>query len=139
MSTLITLIILAVAVGLLIRRLVHMIRQNGGEAPDAAVSAECGGGCLSCSVGCTTPIDTSLTGKRRPMILYYEDEELDRFRGRAADLYTEMETQEFRHVLRTLQDADVPGWVTSIHRRGIHFPAGVADEVTHRLSVVMNQ
>lgn len=139
MSTLITLLILAVAVGLLIRRLVHMIRQNGGEAPDAAVSAECGGGCLSCSVGCTTPIDTSLTGKRRPMILYYEDEELDRFRGRAADLYTEMETQEFRHVLRTLQDADVPGWVTSIHRRGIHFPAGVADEVTHRLSVVMNQ
>ena len=139
MSTLITLIILAVAVGLLIRRLVHMIRQNGGEAPDAAVSAECGGGCLSCSIGCTTPIDTSLTGKRHPMILYYEDEELDRFRGRAADLYTEMETQEFRHVLRTLQDADVPGWVTSIHRRGIHFPAGVADEVTHRLSVVMNQ
>ena len=139
MSTLITLLILAVAVGLLIRRLVHMIRQNGGEAPDAAVSAECGGGCLSCSVGCTTPIDTSLTGKRRPMILYYEDEELDRFRGRAADLYTEMETQEFRHVLRTLQDADVPGWVTSIHRRGIHFPAGVADEVTHRLSMVMNQ
>lgn len=139
MSTIITLLILAVAVGLLIRRLVHMIRQNGGEAPDAAVSAECGGGCLSCSVGCTTPIDTSLTGKRRPMILYYEDEELDRFRGRAADLYTEMETQEFRHVLRTLQDADVPGWVTSIHRRGIHFPAGIADEVTHRLSVVMNQ
>ena len=42
-------------------------------------------------------------------------------------------------ILRTLQDADVPGWVTSIHRRGIHFPAGVADEVTHRLSVVMNQ
>lgn len=137
MSTLITLLILAVAVGLLIRRLVRMIRQNGGEAPDAAVSAECGGGCLFCSVGCTTPIN--LTDKRRPMILYYEDEELDRFRGRAADLYTEMETQEFRHVLRTLQDADVPGWVTSIHRRGIHFPAGVADEVTHRLSVVMNQ
>ena len=137
MSTLITLLILAVAVGLLIRRLVRMIRQNGGEAPDAAVSAECGGGCLSCSVGCTTPI--GLTDKRRPMILYYEDEELDRFRGRAADLYTEMETQEFRHVLRTLEDADVAGWVTSIHRRGIHFPAGVADEVTHRLSVVMNQ
>ena len=90
MSTLITLLILAVAVGLLIRRLVRMIRQNGGEAPDAAVSTECGGGCLSCSVGCTTPID--LTDKRRPMILYYEDEELDRFRGRAADLYTEMET-----------------------------------------------
>lgn len=137
MSTLITLLILAVAVGLLIRRLVRMIRQNGGEAPDAAVSAECGGGCLSCSVGYTTPIN--LTDKRRPMILYYEDEELDRFRGRAADLYTEMETQEFRHVLLTLQDADVPGWVTSIHRRGIHFPAGVADEVTHRLSMVMNQ
>ena len=137
MSTLITLLILAVAVGLLIRQLVRMIRQNGGEAPDAAVSAECGGGCLSRSVGCATPID--LTDKRRPMILYYEDEELDRFRGRAADLYTEMETQEFRHVLRTLEDADVAGWVTSIHRRGIHFPAGVADEVTHRLSVVMNQ
>ena len=137
MSTLITLLILAVAVGFLIWRLVRMIRQNGGEAPDAAVSAECGGGCLSCSVGCTTPIDN--TDKRRPMILYYEDEELDRFRGRAAHLYTEMETQEFRHVLRTLEDADVAGWVTSIHRRGIHFPAGVADEVTHRLSMVLNQ
>lgn len=137
MSTIITLLILAVAVGLLIWQLARLIRQNGGEAPDAASSAECGVGCLSCSVGCTSPID--ITDKRRPMILYYEDEELDRFRGRAADLYTEMETQEFRHVLRTLEDADVPGWVTSIHRRGIHFPAGVADEVTHRLSVVMNQ
>ena len=137
MSTIITLLILAVAVGLLIWQLARLIRQNGGEAPDAASSAECGGGCLSCSVGCTSPID--ITDKRRPMVLYYEDEELDRFRGRAADLYTEMETQEFRHVLRTLEDADVPGWVTSIHRRGIHFPAGVADEVTKRLSVVMNQ
>ncbi|OFR40458.1 FeoB-associated Cys-rich membrane protein [Porphyromonas sp. HMSC065F10] len=139
MSTIITLLILAVAVGFLIRQLIRMIRRNGGQAPDAAVAADCGGGCLACATGCTTPIDPKLQGKRRPMILYYEDEELDRFRGRAAGLYTEMETQEFRDVLETLEDADVAGWVTSIHRRGIHFPEGVADEVTRRLSLVLNQ
>lgn len=135
MSTIITLIVLALAAAYLVWRLVRMIRRNGGEAPDAASAADCARGCATCATGCATPI-TTIPQKRRPLILYYEDEELDRFRGRPANLYTEMETQEFREVLDTLDDADVSGWITSIHRRGIHFPEGVAEEVTHRLSRV---
>lgn len=72
------------------------------------------------------------------MILYYEDEELDRFRGRAATEYSDREAGEFREVLETLSNADLSGWVTSIHRRGLHFPVQVAEEVTRRLSAVLN-
>lgn len=136
MSTIITLVVLVAAVAFLIWRLSRILRRNDGKAPDAAMDATCGeASCLTCSTGCV-PIE--MPKARRPMILYYEDEELDRFRGRPANLYTEMETREFRDVLETLDDADVTGWITSIHRRGIHFPEGVADEVSERLSRVVN-
>lgn len=135
MSAILTLLLLALAVVFLVLRLVRMIRRNGGEAPDAASSAACGTSCVACAAGCAAPLAPSLD-RHRPTVLYYEDEELDRFRGRAANRYTEREAEEFREVLRTLDDADVSGWITSIHRRGIHFPAGVEAEVTARLSRV---
>lgn len=133
MSALITIIVLALAVVYLTWRLVRMIRQNGGEAPDAATAGGCSSCCSTCGGGCSRPLSGRVR-RHRPPILYYEDEELDRFRGRPAGLYTEMETAEFREVLETLDDADVSGWITSIHRRGIHFPEGIAEEVTRRLS-----
>ena len=56
---------------------------------------------------------------------YYEDEELDRFRGKKPDDYTEDETKEWREVLGTLRPEEVLGWVGSIHRRGLHIPTGL--------------
>ena len=62
-------------------------------------------------------------------ILYYDDEELDRFIGRPADSYSPKETEEFRDVLMTLRPEDVPGWARSITQRRLELPSDVRDEL----------
>ena len=60
---------------------------------------------------------------------YYNDEELDRFRGRASDDYSEAETEELREVLYTMKEVEVAGWVRSLQLRAVELPDGVKDEV----------
>ena len=62
-------------------------------------------------------------------IIYYDDEELDRFSGRTPESYTPQETEEFRDVLLTLLPEDVPGWAKSISLRHIELPSEVKDEL----------
>lgn len=62
-------------------------------------------------------------------IIYYDDEELDRFAGRTSDSYTHEETEEFRDVLLTLLPSDVAGWAKSITLRRIQLPEDVRDEL----------
>jgi len=62
-----------------------------------------------------------------PDIEYYEDEELDRFRGRTA--YTEEEVEEFREVLYTMRTDEVPGWLRSLELRRVNLPDELKDEV----------
>lgn len=60
---------------------------------------------------------------------YYEDEELDRFRGRTSSDYTEEETEEFRNILYTMQDEEVAGWVRSLQLRNVSLPDALKDEI----------
>lgn len=62
-------------------------------------------------------------------IVYYDDEELDRFRGRQPESYSPQETEEFRDILLTLLPEDVPGWAKSITLRRIELPPEVRDEL----------
>ena len=62
-------------------------------------------------------------------IEYYDDEELDRYRGRAADEYTQEEIEEFRDVLMTLLPQDVAGWSRSIQVREINLPTEIREEL----------
>lgn len=62
-------------------------------------------------------------------IEYYNDEELDRFRGCPSDAYQEEEEEEFREVLYTMQEVEVAGWVRSLQLRGIELPDNLKDEV----------
>jgi hypothetical protein len=62
-------------------------------------------------------------------IIYYDDEELDRFIGREADSYTPDEEEEFRNVLMTLRPEDVAGWARSITQRRLNLPNDVRDEL----------
>ncbi len=71
----------------------------------------------------------SLLSSVSDKIEYYDDEELDRFRGRTPDSYTPEETEEFRNVLLTLLPHDIAGWGRSIQLRGIELPADVRDEL----------
>lgn len=62
-------------------------------------------------------------------VTYYDDEELDDYRGRGADDYSEGELEQWRDVLYTLQPADRLGWERSIKRRGIVMPSTIRDEL----------
>lgn len=59
---------------------------------------------------------------------YYEDEELDSYRGIGSDEYDEEAVNEFRDVLYTLQDVEVAGWLRSLQLREIHLPDALKDE-----------
>ena len=65
----------------------------------------------------------------RKDVVYYDDEELDRFAGRRADNYDREETDEFEEILTTLRSEDVAGWVRSLQLRGIELPEALRDEV----------
>ncbi len=62
-------------------------------------------------------------------MVYFDDEELDRFIGRKADEYTPEEIEEFRDVLLTLLPEDVAGWSRSIQVRGITLPSEIREEL----------
>lgn len=62
-------------------------------------------------------------------IEYYDDEELDRYRGLSSDQYTNEQIEEFRDVFYTMQETDVAGWVRSLQWRGVELPDELKDEV----------
>lgn len=62
-------------------------------------------------------------------IEYYDDEELDRFKGRGPEDYTDDEIEEFRDVLLTLLPTDIAGWGRSIQLRGIQLPSPIKEEL----------
>lgn len=61
-------------------------------------------------------------------IEYYEDEELDRFKGTAPDSYNEAAVDEFREVLYTMRPTEVEGWLHSLQLRGVELPDPLKDE-----------
>lgn len=67
-------------------------------------------------------------------IEYYNDEELDVFKGRAADDYTDEEVEQFSEVLYTMKPEEVAGWNRSLILRGINLPNQIKDEVIGFLS-----
>ena len=95
------------------------------SAAESSPAADDGGICCGMHTVCEKTNLSPLTGE----IVYYDDEELDRFRGRKADSYTPEEVEEFRDVLLTLLPEDVAGWSRSIQVREINLPTEVRDEL----------
>lgn len=71
----------------------------------------------------------SLLAAISKQIEYYDDEELDRFRGKESNSYSEKEVDEFRDVLYTMKDDEVAGWVRSLQLRSVEIPDDLKDEV----------
>lgn len=95
--------------------------ESGMDESAGEEEEECCGAHLVCEKTSLSPV----TGE----IVYFDDEELDRFRGRDADDYSPEEVEEFRDVLLTLLPQDVAGWSRSIQVRGIILPTEVRDEL----------
>lgn len=61
--------------------------------------------------------------------LYFEDEELDRFKGKRQEDYTEAEIEEFRYILYTMKREEIDTWVHCLQTRGIEIPQEIKDEI----------
>lgn len=87
----------------------------------AAAEGECCGRHAVCEKTSLSPLS--------PEIVYYDDEELDRFRGREPESYDAEEVEEFRDILMTLLPQDVAGWSRSLQVREIQLPVDVREEL----------
>ncbi|MDD5839843.1 MAG: hypothetical protein PUC94_07360 [Bacteroidales bacterium] len=67
--------------------------------------------------------------------LYYDDEELDEFRGRDADSYTEAEVDLFREVLLTLRRDELLAWEAALRERHLALPSQLRDELILLLEI----
>lgn len=70
----------------------------------------------------------SLLAAVSKQIEYYNDEELDRFRGVEPEDYDDEAVEEFREVLYTLREIEVAGWLRSLQLREINLPDALKDE-----------
>lgn len=87
----------------------------------ATISSECCGAHEVCE-------RDSLLAAVSKRIEYYDDEELDAYRGTPAEAYSDTAVDEFREVLYTLREDEVAGWVRSLQLRGIFLPEDIRDE-----------
>ena len=112
-----------VGVGAVLWALDRRHRSSDPEPePQPADAEECCGMHITCE-------RDSLLANVSDSIDYFDDEELDRFRGRSADDYSDAEVEEFRDVLLTLQPDDIAAWGRSIQLRGIELPTAVREEL----------
>ena len=66
---------------------------------------------------------------------YFDDEDLDRFKGRSSHNYTDQEVEEFRYVLYTMQQDEVREWMECLQARDIEIP----DELKEECFSMMNE
>lgn len=62
-------------------------------------------------------------------IEYYDDEELDAFKGRDSSDYSDDELEQWRDVLYTLKHDELLAWERSIKKRGIQLPDVIKEEL----------
>ncbi len=91
------------------------------EKKEETADGECCGMHIVCEKETLSPFTTEAE--------YFDDEELDEYRGTAADAYTPEQAEQFRDILMTMRPEEVSAWVRSLTIRSIELPTAVRDEV----------
>lgn len=102
-------------------------RLNRDALPTETKSKDCEGG-ETCGVSCFCD-DKALARQMDDKIVYFEDEELDNYKGIAPDAYTDSQVEEFSEVLTTLRPQEIADWLHSLELRKINLPEQLKDEV----------
>ena len=102
------------------------LETSAGKNAEDSSSGECCGLHLVCEKDSLSPMSQE--------IIYYDDEELDRFRCTASDNYSDEDADMFADVLYTMRSDEVAGWCRSLHLRGVELPDQLKDEVTMMIS-----
>lgn len=111
-------------VGVLLR-LTH--RQGAADTGIAEpVEGQAGHGEFCCG---THEVCEKINSRRLDPVEYFDDEELDRFKGRGESDYNDSEVEEFREVMMTMQPAEVALWSVSLEKRGVKVPSCLRDEM----------
>ena len=70
---------------------------------------------------------------------YFDDEELDVFKGRPSNNYNDEEVELFAEVLYTMRPDEVASWNRSLILRGINVPDQIKDELVMMMDVTEKQ
>lgn len=119
-------ILALLGMGLIVGISTWISRRNNNE-PDIIVPAS--GDCATCSGIDESCKQTCVMVAATKGIEYYDDEELDRFKGKDSNEYTDEEADEFSEVLYTMRPEEAKGWNRSLILRGINVPNQIKDEL----------
>ena len=103
------------------------LQENGREDAGSvnAPASQCGtcdGNTSKCEQECM------MEAAVKP-VEYFDDEELDRYKGRPSDEYTDDEADEFAEVMYTMRPEEVRDWNRSLILRGVNVPDQIKDEL----------
>ena len=129
MIPLIISLVLIAAVTVLLGRYSFRKPSQAAEKTPAAV-----GDCSACSILPSVCDNACAAESSAEPVVYFDDEELDRFRERSSDSYTDDEVEAFAEVLHTMREEEVPEWLESLKRRGILPPDELKEELVFFLS-----
>jgi hypothetical protein len=104
------------------------LADSSGDADPTVPQGECCGKHAVCE-------KQKLAEARLRAAQYFDDEELDRFRGRRSDGYSDTEVEEFRYVMYTMRQNEVREWMECLQAREIEIP----DELKEECYAMMNE
>ena len=119
-------ILAIVGMGVIVGASTLSSRHNSTE-PD--VVAPAAGDCATCSGINDDCEQTCMMEAATKEVEYYDDEELDRFKGKESGEYTDDEAEEFSEVLYTMRPDEAKGWNRSLLLRGINVPNQIKDDL----------
>lgn len=99
----------------------HRIYRNRAVTNDLHSHDSEDGVCCGKHTNCAKGYDNSN--------LYFDDEELDRFKETKQEDYSEADIEEFRHILYTMEKEEIDTWVHCLQTRGIEIPQEIKDEI----------
>ncbi|WP_288153136.1 hypothetical protein [uncultured Prevotella sp.] len=124
MNIIVISILAIVALGIIVMIGTRIFDSKGTDEPIVVPASDCSS-CDGTNVKCEQVCQMEAATKPAE---YYDDEELDAFRGRQSDEYNDEEAAMFAEVLETLRPDEVRPWSRSLIVRGINMPDQIKDE-----------
>ena len=124
MNIIVISILAIVALGIIVMIGTRIFDSKGTDEPVVVPASDCSS-CDGTNVKCEQVCQMEAATKPAE---YYDDEELDAFRGRQSDEYNDEEAAMFAEVLETLRPDEVRPWSRSLIVRGINMPDQIKDE-----------
>ncbi|MBC5620642.1 MULTISPECIES: hypothetical protein [Butyricimonas] len=95
-------------------------KQKPDDTPVVVPPADCCGAHAICEKGLKR-VDEKIE--------YFDDEELDQYRGIPSDRYSDEQIDQFREVLYSIQPEELSDWFISLEKRGLELPDVLKQEL----------